>query len=284
MKLICPKCGIEFENTTNRKFCSRKCANSHIQTEEQNEKRRNRLLGKKQNQTKKLMIFLQKQQEYYLNPTKCKICGNNLEYKDRRKRTCIKCRNLAWKGIGGYREGSGRSKFGYYKGIYCGSTYELVYVIYRLDHGLPVKRFEGELTDGKLTYIPDFIENNTIIEIKGFYKESVDKKCDLAKVKGYNIKVLYKKDLEKEFKWVKEHYQYKQLQELYDNYRPKYKYICSCCGKEFETDNKRDINKLIFCSRDCVYHNKTKKALSQETKNKISKSLKRYNKNKAPVV
>lgn len=28
--------------------------------------------------------------------------------------------------IGGYRKGSGRSKHGYYKGIYCGSTYELL--------------------------------------------------------------------------------------------------------------------------------------------------------------
>ena len=34
MKSICPKCGIEFENNTNRKFCSRKCANGHIVSQE----------------------------------------------------------------------------------------------------------------------------------------------------------------------------------------------------------------------------------------------------------
>lgn len=36
---ICPKCGKEFENTTNRTYCSRSCANSRIQTPEINKKR-----------------------------------------------------------------------------------------------------------------------------------------------------------------------------------------------------------------------------------------------------
>lgn len=288
MKSICPKCGIEFENNTNRTFCSRKCANSHIQTKEINEKRSktckmhcisNLFKIYKQNEYNKNVI------NYKLNPNKCKICNNILDYEDRNKKTCKKCRKLAWKGTGGYREGSGRSKFGYYKGIYCGSTYELVYVIYRLDHNLPIKRFNSKLTDGILTYIPDFIEDNTIVEIKGFHTKTVDLKCNLAISKGYNIKVLYKKDLQKEFEWVKEHYCYKNLYELYDNYKPKYKYICDCCGKEFETDFKRDENKLKFCSRQCVYKNKNKRFLTQETKDKISKSLKIYNdKKKAPVV
>ena len=60
MITICPKCGKEFENNTNRKFCTRSCANSHIQTEEQNEKRRNKLLGKKQIQIKKINEKLKK--------------------------------------------------------------------------------------------------------------------------------------------------------------------------------------------------------------------------------
>lgn len=254
----CEKCGKEFVGDSRNRFCSRFCANSHIQTDKTKLKISKALKGKPISRIARQKYddkIKENKEKYYLSPNKCKICDDILSYEDRRKKTCKKCRNLAWKGTGGYREGSGRSKFGYYKGIYCGSTYELVYVIYRLDNNLPVKRFEGELTDGKLKYIPDFIEDNTIIEIKGYYQGLVDKKCELAKSKGYNIKVLYKKDLQKEFDWVKKHYQYKNLQELYDNYKPKYKYTCDCCGKEFETDIKRQKNKLKFCSRNCVYHN-----------------------------
>ena len=262
MKSICPKCGIEFENDTNRKFCSRTCANSHIQTKEINEKRSKTCKIRGVSNSFKRYAknkYNNNVAVYKLNPSKCKICNNILDYEDRNKKTCKKCRKLSQKGTGGYREGSGRSKFGYYKGIYCGSTYELVYVIYRLDHNLPIKRFEGKLTNGILTYIPDFVEDDTIIEIKGFYKKAVDLKCNLARSNGYKIKVLYKKDLQKEFDWVKNHYKYKNLQELYDNYKPKYKYICDCCGQEFETDIKRQENKLKFCSQKCVYHDKHKK-------------------------
>ena len=42
---------------------------------------------------------------------------------------------------GGYRPGSGRAKTGYYKGIYCGSTYELAWVIYQIDNNKDFSRF-----------------------------------------------------------------------------------------------------------------------------------------------
>jgi len=54
--------------------------------------------------------------------------------------------------VGGLRNGSGRSKSGYYKEIYCGSTYELCWVIYNLDHNISFSRFSGYLTDGKIKY------------------------------------------------------------------------------------------------------------------------------------
>ena len=47
--------------------------------------------------------------------------------------------------LGGYREGSGRSKSGYYNGIYCGSTYELCWVIYALDTQVKFDRFKGRV-------------------------------------------------------------------------------------------------------------------------------------------
>ncbi len=156
--------------------------------------------------------------------------------------------------MGGYREGSGRAKFGYYKGIYCGSTYELCWVIYNIDNKIPFKRFEGYLSDGNLKYYPDFIlENNTIVEIKGYNTPEVDKKTQLAIDKGYNIKVLYKKDLQYAFEYVKKQYAIKNKQNfhtLYDGHKPSYELTCNNCNKLYFTEvkPKKEIN---FCSRVC---------------------------------
>lgn len=273
MICICPKCGKEFENTTKKKFCSVKCANSRVQTEEQNQRRREKAQSRAQ-----LKQLLNPKQTI---TRECKVCGKTFvvhSYDPKQKYCTKECASKdkdKYKNCGGYREGSGRSKSGYYKGIFCGSTYELVYVIYRLDHNLPVERFPHILTDGKLKYIPDFIDGKLITEVKGYYQEKVDKKCELAKAQGYDIRVLYKKDLKKEFDWVKEHYQYKSLQELYDDYKPKYKYICHGCGKEFTTEVKRKTDK-VFCSRHCISKNKQSKC-SEETKIKISRTLLDYN-------
>ena len=43
----------------------------------------------------------------------------------------ISIKNTGNSNIGGHRDKGGRSKSGYYKGLYCGSTYELVYTIYK---------------------------------------------------------------------------------------------------------------------------------------------------------
>ena len=42
--------------------------------------------------------------------------------------------------VGGLRKGSGRGKKGHYKGLYCDSTYELIWTIYCLDHSINFKR------------------------------------------------------------------------------------------------------------------------------------------------
>ena len=75
--------------------------------------------------------------------------------------------NAKQKKLGGYREGSGRSKSGYYKGIFCASTYELAWVVYRIDNQLPVERFKGYLEDevSNLKYYPDFFVDGSIVEI-----------------------------------------------------------------------------------------------------------------------
>ena len=180
--------------------------------------------------------------------------------------------------IGGYREGSGRSKSGYYRGIYCGSTYELCWVIYNLDHQIGFKRFPGKLEKDEITYYPDFLlsDGKTIIETKGYEKqESVDKKTKTAESFGYIVNVLRKDDLQYAFDYVIKTYNTKRFYELYDNYKPKYKHLCNYCQVEFETDRKKKTD-TKFCSRVCAgryQKSKNQNQMTEETKQKISQSL-----------
>ena len=110
------------------------------------------------------------------------------------------------RGLGGYIRGSGRGKKGWYKGFFCDSSWELAYVIYCLDHDIDIqrntkKRFY-EYKGKKRIYIPDFIVDGKLIEIKGYKTEQW-----LAKIKDNpDITVLYEKDLSEVLFYVKEKY------------------------------------------------------------------------------
>jgi hypothetical protein len=178
--------------------------------------------------------------------------------------------------MGGYRKGSGRSKPGYYKGIYCGSTYELCWVIYSLDHNVEFSRFDGCLEKDGVKYFPDFLlgDGKTIIETKGYESnESVDRKTQVAESYGYTVRILRKTDLESEFQYVEQTYKTKKFYELYDGYKPKYRHECDCCTKEFETDRKIKTHEK-FCSRQCAgKFRKSKNVMTDEIRKKISASL-----------
>lgn len=97
---------------------------------------------------------------------------------------------------GGKRHGSGRGKKGWYKGIFCDSSWELAYVIYCIDHKIPIKRCEEkriyEWDGNKHIYIPDFVINNdTIIEIKGYNT----KQWQIKQQQNLDVVVLYKKEM-----------------------------------------------------------------------------------------
>jgi hypothetical protein len=107
---------------------------------------------------------------------------------------------------GGYRQGSGRGKKGWYRGFFCDSSYELAYVIYCLDHKIDIKRNTEKRTymwEGSLkNYIPDFIVDGRFVEIKGFKSEQW-----LAKLHANpDIEVLYCDDLKEVFDYVIEKY------------------------------------------------------------------------------
>lgn len=161
------------------------------------------------------------------------------------------------KPAGGMRNGSGRAKTGYYKGIYCGSTYELCWVIHALDHGVGFKRFEWALKRGRLTYVPDFLLDDgvTIVELKGYESDDrVQKKTEVAESYGYTVRVLRKESLAFAFDYVKEKYGVSAPNSytLYDGFKPQFEYTCKQCKKVFHKNHKpKSKNKGLFCSNIC---------------------------------
>ena len=269
----CINCGTEFyedwrkdkgkRNKTSCRYCSRACSNTRIHSEE---------TKLKISISIKTSGLWKKGQEVFLEKAKnrrvykiCPCCKNifNVPLCYSKKIYCSKaCYNKDSKHIfrkvttGGYRKGSGRSKSGYYKGIYCGSTYELAWVIYQLDNNIPFSRFEKELSAPftKRKYIPDFLQKGNIIEIKGYERDSsVDEKNKIAEYNGYYVIVKRKENLQEEFDYVESIYKISKdkIYYLYDNYKPKFSYICEYCKKEFFR-NKQIKTEHGFCSRSCA--------------------------------
>jgi DNA-directed RNA polymerase subunit RPC12/RpoP len=248
----CPKCNTKFNAWSKwgiKKFCSRTCGNSRgPRPEETKQKISKKLTGRIGHSSPKKGQHIVERIAGH-----CLCCG--IEFFTRITQPRKYCSNDCWKKqSGGYRIGSGRSNSGYYKGIYCGSTYELCWVIHSLDHGVEFTRFDGLLERDGIKYYPDFLlaDGKTIIETKGFEKqESVDKKTTLAESFGYTVTVLRKDDLQYAFDYVKEKYSTTEYKTLYDGYKPKYSYVCSHCSTEFSRDKKLKTD-VVFCSRTCT--------------------------------
>lgn len=258
-KKICPNCASSFFHKIN-KYCSKECSHKRILSSET----KNKISASMKLGLKEGRVFSLK--EYNKNSKKkeditlfCQQCQKEFFVRPHKKNQKY-CSPICRKNnIGGYREHSGNSKSGYYKGIFCNSTYELAWVIYMIDKKIPFKRFNGILSNEKIKYIPDFLVSETkIIEIKGYYQSSVDEKAELAKSLGYEIEILYKEDLKEIFEYVKETYKTNYLESLYDNSKPKYSYICHSCEKEYFSHKKKKT-KITFCSLNCIKPTKIKK-------------------------
>lgn len=270
--MICKQCGKEHDSsygsgTFYSKFCARQYS-ALVNKEVKNKKISESLKGRKRIKTEEEII-----KEYEQNPKYCKVCGKILEFNKRFNKTCGS-KECAYHNQGGFRKNSGNSVGGWYKGIFCHSTYELVFVIYCLDHKIDVKpcktTFKYFGTDNKEhTYYPDFIVDNEIIEIKGYFSDSVKLKEEAVLKTGKSYKILYKEDLTECFNYVYDKYTH-NLKTLYEDYKPKYKYVCSHCGKEFYTDVERTTEKVYCCRKCSSFGNHT------ANNDKISESLKRY--------
>ena len=99
---------------------------------------------------------------------------------------------------GGFREGAvkGCYKYGYYKNIRCDSSWELAFVVFNIEHNIPIarntRRFEYFINDKKHNFIPDFIVNNTeLVEIKG----KQDNNWKIKQLSYQNIKFIFNNNL-----------------------------------------------------------------------------------------
>ena len=228
----CIKCDKEHDGTFGSgKYCSRSCANSRTFSEESKKKKS---LANKGNSS------WNKGKKLRWETSTCLHCGEDIHhYKSTPKKYHAEC----WLTVsGGLRKGSGRGKSGWYNGYWCDSSYELAWVIYQLEHNKPFERnkveYEYQWKGESKKYLPDFIQNDEIIEIKGFMTEQTK-----AKLKSVpNLKVLFKSDLKVEFDYVESKYG-KNFIELYEGNPHKVKNNeCKVCGQPAIND---------YCSRQC---------------------------------
>ena len=176
-KFICEKCGKDVIKYIHKKeyitlkkknkiprFCSRICANSHTRTKESIEKVSN---------TIKLNFYNKTKDEI----NNCKWCGKTIQkyivINDKfkiQKFCCDICKKkyvhntLSLAQIGkphkNYSIGGTYAKHGWYKGIYCDSSWELAFVMYHLDNNIEIKRSTLRLPylykGVERIYLPDF--------------------------------------------------------------------------------------------------------------------------------
>jgi hypothetical protein len=229
LKKECPKCGFKFEVRATkseirrnkvRNFCSRKCGNTRIVSDETKLKIRNTILsnGNLYTPDNKGRVIHRPKKEYLGREFTCLYCekiGIDKCYNKNRK-----YHKECWLKIsGGIKMGSSRSKHGWYNGYWCDSSYELAFVIYNLENGIDFERnhigFEYEFEGVKRLFYPDFIINGVYFEIKNYRSDITN-----AKLKNFphKISVLYKEDMIPYLEYAKSKYG-KRFTELYQPHK-----------------------------------------------------------------
>jgi hypothetical protein len=132
----------------------------------------------------------------------------------RRQKLSVEARR---RGLGGYERGSGRGKKGWYRGLWCDSTYELAFVVWALDHEIPFERnlefFPYEYEGKVMRWMPDFVlADGTYIEIKGYLTDQARAKFEYFLPP---LRVFTRADLDRMFEYVHSRYG-KNLLALYE--------------------------------------------------------------------
>lgn len=230
----CYKCNKDHDGSFGSgKYCSKSCANSREFSKESNLKKSLKNKG---------TIPWNKGKEFSWKISKCEYCGNDIKHRNSEPK---KYHSECWKkASGGYRKGAGIGKSGWYKEVWCDSSYELAWVIYQIDHNKPFERnkekYEYLWNNKTFNYFPDFVQNNILIEIKGFSNQQTEEKTKSIP----NLKILFKEDLKEEFEYVEKTYG-KNFIELYEgNPHNKFTKKCKVCENQCK-------EKSIYCSRRC---------------------------------
>ena len=167
--------------------------------------------GRKILQSKQFDLAKVHKQQYDKNPKLCGYCNKPIPYERRFKKTCCNdCgkalnrksnyeTNLIRHSLGGKRHGSGRGKKGWYKGIWCDSSWELALVIYWLDHKIKFERYHGYFEyvfkNKKHKYYPDFIHpDGSFTEVKGYSSKQWIAKLN-SFPKNLKLSILGKKEI-----------------------------------------------------------------------------------------
>lgn len=221
---ICKSCNccMSYEKRRN-KFCSKSCSVSFsnktrkvIYSEEGMKSLIENIL-----KNKKILQANRKKgnTEYKKN---CTICNNIfvVTCKNKNKKTCSNKCLKKYQSLNNAREGNIKTKWGYYKGIYCASSWELAFLIHNLDLCKEIKRceltFGYELKGEEHLYFPDFMMDGIIYEVKGRELEDVELKTQSVIDAGYTIEVIRKKQIEPIIKEIKKKYKVKDITQLYD--------------------------------------------------------------------
>jgi len=202
--VVCNKCSKVFEikeynveSPKKEKYnCSVSCANTRVLSEETKNKIRNSLLiSEKAKISNKNRQNVSSGLRIERTTSKCLGCGLDITHKiNETKKYHLDC----WrKNSGGVREGSSRSKHGWYKGYWCDSSYELAWVIFQLDHNISFKRntegFNYVFENKNKKYYPDFImEDGLYVEIKNYKSKLTDSKLNSF---PHKIIILYKEEI-----------------------------------------------------------------------------------------
>lgn len=161
----------------------------------------------------------------------CEYCGKeftSLDYNKSRKY----CSDLCLKSgrskklsesakrnkLGGLKPDSTHRNYkrGYYKGIWCDSSWELAFIVYCFDHSIIVERnynYKEYTFENKIyKFYPDFIVNGELIEIKGFITPKNKAKIEQNK----DVKFIYKSEIKPYLEYVINIYGEKFYDILYD--------------------------------------------------------------------
>jgi hypothetical protein len=183
-EVICKTCGRTFKARPSKKasFCSRECFDKIPKWNTGLTKETDLRVLKNSDSLRESLR---------LNPNPLWVPPQ--EFKDKMSRIALE------RGIGGYKRGSGIGKKGWYKGIWCDSSWELAYLLYQEERGVSVQRnqerFSYQLEGKDHYYTPDFIVNGSLVEIKGWGEDSILVLTKARAVGDRDYKILGKKEM-----------------------------------------------------------------------------------------